>query len=380
HKELILWTTGNPDFQQGSNDGDTGSGDLATLVAKVQHDGNVEQIVAPLPDTIATTSSYGTIAIYHVAPDSIDGGLVLRESVTAHRFGNGEPAVATGLAVQPSASADAEIASCGEDGQLVCVPLSRLDALQRYEVDSTVVTGVCWPTPAQVAVSTRGGQVKLFDRRALSEVAAVFVDPSNSYALESIDVHPSQSFRLATGTDTGAVLLWDIRNPKQPTMEAFNVHESNVWAVQFHPTDASKIVSCSEDASIAVVQWLADAADGHARPVRRLSSFFNALSINCVDVCPGTKAEVATATAVSSASELVIGCKAFFEKDGEIRKAEVLSIRDKAMRQNIQRTADDTPLDNSESTIEYEFYVHYVEFNKRLDEWVEQSRARLDKP
>ncbi|KAJ2701216.1 Histone acetyltransferase [Coemansia spiralis] len=94
----------------------------------------------------------------------------------------------------------------------------------------------------------------------------------------------------------------------------------------------------------------------------------------------GTKSETVTATSISNASELVIGSKAFFEKDGEIRKAEVLSIRDKAMRQNIQRTADDMPLDNRGSTIEYEFYVHYVEFNKRLDEWVEHTRLRLDKP
>ncbi|KAJ2708934.1 Histone acetyltransferase, partial [Coemansia sp. D1744] len=93
----------------------------------------------------------------------------------------------------------------------------------------------------------------------------------------------------------------------------------------------------------------------------------------------GTKAE-ATITKISSPSQLSIGCKAFFEKDSEIRQAEVLSIRDKAMRQNIQRTADDAPLDNSESKLEYEFYVHYLEFNKRLDEWVPDSRTRLDKP
>ncbi|KAJ2758817.1 Histone acetyltransferase, partial [Coemansia nantahalensis] len=94
----------------------------------------------------------------------------------------------------------------------------------------------------------------------------------------------------------------------------------------------------------------------------------------------GTKAETVTATSIANASELVIGCKAFFDKDGEIRKAEVLSIRDKAMRQNIQRSAEDMPLDNSASTIEYEFYVHYVEFNKRLDEWVDHTRVHLDKP
>ncbi|KAJ2890347.1 Histone acetyltransferase, partial [Coemansia aciculifera] len=94
----------------------------------------------------------------------------------------------------------------------------------------------------------------------------------------------------------------------------------------------------------------------------------------------GPKAEATTVTYVAGTAMLTIGCKAFFEKDGEIRQAEILSIRDKAKRQNIQRTADDAPLDTSNGAIEYEFYVHYVEFNKRLDEWVVDSRARLDKP
>ncbi|KAJ2691743.1 Nucleoporin Nup43, partial [Coemansia spiralis] len=265
HKELILWTTENPDFQQQQANSSNGDSALATLVAKAKHDGNVEQIAAPRPDTVATVSSYGTISIYNVDTSSGSGSLALRESVTAHRFANGEPAVATGVAVQPTAGADAEVASCGEDGRVACAPLSRLDALQQYEVDSTVVTGVCWLSPKQLAVSTRGGQVKLFDRRAMDEASAVFIDPSHAYALESIAVHPSQSFRVATGTDQGTVLLWDIRNPKQPSMEVFNVHESNVWAVQFHPTDAAKIVSCSEDASIAITQWLADSPDDGAR-------------------------------------------------------------------------------------------------------------------
>ncbi|KAJ1891438.1 Histone acetyltransferase [Kickxella alabastrina] len=92
-----------------------------------------------------------------------------------------------------------------------------------------------------------------------------------------------------------------------------------------------------------------------------------------------TKAE-ASSIAVSAASQLTIGCKAFFEKDNEIRQAEILSIRDKTKKQNIQRTADDAPLDNTDGSIEFEFYVHYVEFNKRLDEWVVDTRMRLDKP
>ncbi|KAJ2783428.1 hypothetical protein H4R18_001693 [Coemansia javaensis] len=290
HKELILWTTENPDFAA-ADDSPPDGRSLATPVARVAHDGGVEQIVAPAPDVVVTASSHGALGVYSVAASGADSGLALRgAAAAAHRFGNGEPAAATGLAAQPGAGADGEVASSGEDGRLVCARVARLDALERHEVDSTAVTGVCWPTAAQVAVSTRAGQVKLFDRRALGDVAAVFVDPSHACALECIAAHPSQPFRLATGTDAGGVLLWDIRSPRQPTAEAFNVHDANVWAVQFHPADPSHIVSCSEDASVAVVQWLPAPDAAQPRPVRRLASFFNALAVTCLDVCPYTRA------------------------------------------------------------------------------------------
>ncbi|KAJ2041530.1 hypothetical protein IW146_000285 [Coemansia sp. RSA 922] len=289
HKELVLWTTDNPDFESESEPPSEEKA-LATLVAKVTHDGDVHDIAVVSADVIATASSYGTISIYDIQNNS----LKLRESVTAHRFASGEPAVSTALEVQPVNSSDAEIASCGEDGRIAYVPLARLDALQAYEVDSTVVTGVCWPTPAQVAASTRSGQIKLFDRRSPAEASAVFADQTKNYSFECITSHPSQSFRLATGTDTGAVLLWDIRNPKKPVAEVFSVHESNVWKVRYHPADSSKIVTCSEDASIAITQWSSDKPSA-PRDRHHLSGFFNALSIGCLDVCPYTRTNLLVA-------------------------------------------------------------------------------------
>ncbi|KAJ5934485.1 hypothetical protein N7466_004032 [Penicillium verhagenii] len=52
-----------------------------------------------------------------------------------------------------------------------------------------------------------------------------------------------------------------------------------------------------------------------------------------------------------------IGVKAMVQKDGELRKAEILSIRQRK----------DGP----------SFYVHYVDFNKRLDEWIHAARIDL---
>ncbi|KZF23258.1 histone acetyltransferase ESA1 [Xylona heveae TC161] len=56
---------------------------------------------------------------------------------------------------------------------------------------------------------------------------------------------------------------------------------------------------------------------------------------------------------------LRIGVKAFVDKDGEKRKAEILSIQ--------QRKGQPY------------YYVHYEEFNKRLDEWIQAERIDLSK-
>ncbi|KAJ2784221.1 Histone acetyltransferase [Coemansia interrupta] len=95
---------------------------------------------------------------------------------------------------------------------------------------------------------------------------------------------------------------------------------------------------------------------------------------------PGGPKSETLVTSVSNASQITIGCKAFFEKDNEIRQAEILSIRDRSKKHHIQRTAEDAPVSDSEGIVQYEFYVHYVEFNKRLDEWVSDSRMQMNKP
>lgn len=56
---------------------------------------------------------------------------------------------------------------------------------------------------------------------------------------------------------------------------------------------------------------------------------------------------------------LRVGVKVFVYKDGEKRRAEVLSIQDRADQ--------------------LRFYVHYEDFNKRLDEWVAGDRLDLSK-
>ncbi|SPO26143.1 probable ESA1 - histone acetyltransferase [Ustilago trichophora] len=79
--------------------------------------------------------------------------------------------------------------------------------------------------------------------------------------------------------------------------------------------------------------------------------------------------------------DVVVGCKAFVQKpdvvtgDMEERQAEILSIREKPkprLTKKQQAELADKPAPTLEEKLEY--YVHYCEFNKRLDEWVSGTR------
>ncbi|CCC68246.1 hypothetical protein NCAS_0B01620 [Naumovozyma castellii] len=62
---------------------------------------------------------------------------------------------------------------------------------------------------------------------------------------------------------------------------------------------------------------------------------------------------------LENVEEIMIKCQCWVQKDDEERLAEILSI-------NTRRSPP-------------KFYVHYVNFNKRLDEWIDTDRINLDK-
>lgn len=62
---------------------------------------------------------------------------------------------------------------------------------------------------------------------------------------------------------------------------------------------------------------------------------------------------------INSLEEILVKCECFVDKDGEERLAEILSI-------NSRRSPP-------------KFYIHYVDFNKRLDEWIPADRINLDR-
>ncbi|KAJ3400516.1 hypothetical protein HDV05_001044, partial [Chytridiales sp. JEL 0842] len=53
--------------------------------------------------------------------------------------------------------------------------------------------------------------------------------------------------RIATGGQDGRLKVWDLRSTTEPEVKGFKVHSSDVSDVQFHPGDARRILTCSED-------------------------------------------------------------------------------------------------------------------------------------
>lgn len=84
-------------------------------------------------------------------------------------------------------------------------------------------------------------------------------------------------------------------------------------------------------------------------------------------------------------SDIITGCKVLAQRldETEPRKAEVLGIRAKLVRRSrFSKPTDDkeTVAKEDKEEDKREFYLHWVGYNKRLDEWVVGSRVHLDQP
>ncbi|KAK4054255.1 Histone acetyltransferase [Microbotryomycetes sp. JL201] len=80
------------------------------------------------------------------------------------------------------------------------------------------------------------------------------------------------------------------------------------------------------------------------------------------------------------------GCKVYVQRQGEeARKAEILSIREKKLSRAARKAtlekgqSVEDAVKNMSDEEKLEYYVHYVEFNKRLDEWISGSRILLSR-
>ncbi|KAG0296482.1 Nucleoporin Nup43 [Dissophora globulifera] len=264
-----------------------------TQLAEAPHRGEVldMRVVEGQDSLLVTASSLGEISLYKAKVREGSGSSL--ENVARHRhhgFPNLGVAEATSVSVRPQALN--EIASVGEDSRLVLMGTENIQkTLQRSDYVGAGLTAVCWRSSSSLAVATKIGQVRVFDRRDIAKCVATMQDPQQLHPLTCIAQHPVEVHRLATGNDDGAISIWDVRNMSQPEVKSVKIHNSVVWEVMFHPNQPHNLISCSQDGTLATVNWkqavnehMSDAKDASDKHVATYwASIRNVLSVNSVD-------------------------------------------------------------------------------------------------
>ncbi|KAI8921621.1 WD40-repeat-containing domain protein [Entophlyctis helioformis] len=145
-----------------------------------------------------------------------------------------------------------QVASAGGDGRVVWSTLDGRAVHEIRQADSMSLTALQWRTSSQVATASLSGRICVFDSRADSAVLAFSENTSRVHPLYSLAVHPTQSDRLVTGSESGYVQLWDLRNTSAPESTEVKAHDSIVWEMQFAQGEGGcEIWGCSEDGSLS---------------------------------------------------------------------------------------------------------------------------------
>ncbi|KAF8979061.1 Nucleoporin Nup43 [Entomortierella lignicola] len=289
---LAIWSCENQREFEITRAEDVKSGFNPKRLAEISHRGEVldMRVIESQGPLLVTASSLGEISLYR---SKVAGSPVLQH-VASHRhhgFPNMGVAEATSVSIRPQLLN--EIASVGADSRLVLIGSDNIQkTLQRSDRVSAGLTTVCWRSSSSLAVGTKSGQVKLYDRRNITESVSATIQGSNQFEpLTCIAQHPTDIHKLTTGNDDGTVSLWDVRNMSKPEVKAIKVHNSTVWEAMFHPNQPDKIISSSQDGTIAILNWK-QALNEHVSDATGTkddfiatywSSITNVLSVNTID-------------------------------------------------------------------------------------------------
>ena len=100
-----------------------------------------------------------------------------------------------------------------------------------------------------------------------------------AHELHSIDI--SSEGKIACGTNTGAVQIWDVKKLKYP-QKYVEAHTAEVWAVKYHPTHGNHMFSASENGSL--LHWYTDEEFVDDETVVDILGDKDCLGVNCCDV------------------------------------------------------------------------------------------------
>ncbi|CAG8445954.1 12420_t:CDS:2 [Ambispora leptoticha] len=279
------------------------------VVGEVKQPGDINDLCFLSTNYLVTASSRGTIDAYKLVEqieslneqETSDGTDLSTEKIielekissqTLHNWpittADNYYISATGLAIEPDNNEDLEIASVGEDGKLV---FSRItDTMTEIiDADTGIINGLVWPTSHEIVIATSGGRLKKYDRRnPRTAVAVAKTEGKGLDRLTCLAVNPNKKMQLASGSANGVVSIWDSRNLVEP-LNKFEPHKLSVWDIIFHPNRPETVLSCSEDASIAILDLSKTSYLRDRDEIPRLPKNSNCAPLNSLDYHPSAK-------------------------------------------------------------------------------------------
>ncbi|XP_054768862.2 nucleoporin Nup43-like [Lytechinus pictus] len=224
------------------------------LLCQMKHDGDVTDIQFVNQDVFLASSSCGSVQAFRC--NKAKGDFAPSQKWSGIHHHPADTCSCTCIAVNGT-----DISTCGEDGRINVLRLEHRQPIRTIdEADSCSINALTHLKQHEVITVNSAGQLKIWDlRQPGSQPTRFFIVSGEKVPLHCVDRHPTQPHLVATGGQNGILNIWDMRKEQLP-VTLFEVHQSHVWDVKFHPTNPNNLFTCSDDGT--VLHW--DATKGHS--------------------------------------------------------------------------------------------------------------------
>ncbi|XP_039274354.2 nucleoporin Nup43-like [Styela clava] len=205
--------------------------------------GNIDSLTFADPDTVIAGLGNGDVVLLKYSVSQMLD-IVQEWKGMHHISGNGIPCTGVDVSIP-------DFVTVGEDGNINLMRIGSDRLLRKLaKADSCPITDVCFVKQNEICTVNKMGQLRLWDLRSSQDSPSrIVVTSEELIALESVCRHPSRPHILAAGGADGCVTTFDIRKEVAPVTK-LEVHDLEVWEVQFHPTSPDNLFTCSEDGAV----------------------------------------------------------------------------------------------------------------------------------
>lgn len=218
------------------------------MVSEINHPGDVTDLVFLNNDVLLAASSTGSVFLHRLQRNQSFKQMQKWEHVHAFKPGAGPQfrmCPCTSVTVRND-----NIITVGEDGRLVHLNVKHKDPIHVIDsAETCTINAVLFLKQFEVVTANMRGQLKVWDLRSKSNSPVQkFILSGDQVGLQCLAQHPGQHQVLATGSEDGTLVIWDMRQDKYPAT-LLPAHNSCMFEVQFHPDYPNHLFSCSQDGS-----------------------------------------------------------------------------------------------------------------------------------